>query len=35
MEEALDESYRWFNKVLSLDWIETTPKILQLQEYLK
>jgi transcriptional regulator of heat shock response len=35
MEEVLDGLYRWFNKVLSLDWIETTPKILQLQEYLK
>jgi flagellin-specific chaperone FliS len=35
MEEVLDGLYRWFNKVLSLDWVETTTKILQLQEYLK
>ena len=34
MEEVLYGLYRWFNKVLTLDWIETSPKILQLQEYL-
>jgi hypothetical protein len=34
MEEVLDGLYRWFNKVLSLDWIEKSPRILQLQEYL-
>ncbi len=26
MEEVLDGLYRWFDKVLLLDWIETTPK---------
>ncbi len=34
MEEVLDGLYRWFNKVLALDWIETSSKILQLQNYL-
>ncbi len=34
MEEVLDGLYRWFNKVLTLDWIETSDKILQLQNHL-
>lgn len=35
MEEVLDGLYRWFDKVLALDWIETSCKISQLQNYLK
>ena len=35
MEEVLDGLYRWFNKALSLDWIDTYPKILELKELLK
>lgn len=34
MEEVLDGLYRWFNKVLTLDWIETSDKISQLQNLL-
>ncbi|MER5175757.1 MAG: Chromate resistance protein ChrB [Candidatus Nitrosocosmicus sp.] len=35
MEEVLDGLYRWFNKALSLDWIENSPKISKLKELLK
>jgi len=35
MEEVLDGLYRWFGKALSLDWIDESPKILQLRELLK
>jgi hypothetical protein len=35
MEEVLDGLYRWFGKALSLDWIDDSPKILQLRELLK
>ena len=35
MEEVLDGLYRWFGKSLSLDWIDESPKILQLRELLK
>ena len=35
MEEVLDGLYRWFGKALSLDWINESPKILQLGELLK
>ena len=35
MEEVLDGLYRWFGKALSLDWIDESPKILQLKDLLK
>ena len=35
MEEVLDGLYRWLNKALSLDWVDESPKILQLKELLK
>jgi hypothetical protein len=35
MEKAIDGLYRWFGKALSLDWIDESPKILQLRELLK
>ena len=35
MEEVLDGLFRWFGKALSLDWIDESPKILQLRELLK
>jgi hypothetical protein len=35
MEEVLDGLYRWFDKVLLLDWIDESSKILQLRELLK
>lgn len=35
MEEVLDGLYRWFGKALSLDWIDESPKILELRELLK
>ncbi|HEX5518925.1 MAG TPA: Chromate resistance protein ChrB [Candidatus Nitrosocosmicus sp.] len=35
MEEVLDGLHRWAGKALSLDWIDESPKILELKELLK
>jgi Protein ChrB, N-terminal len=35
MNEVLDGLYRWFNRNLSLDWIDTSSKILELKKLLK
>jgi CRISPR/Cas system-associated endoribonuclease Cas2 len=35
MEEVLDGLYRWVEKVMSKDWIKTSPKITNLKECLK
>jgi vacuolar-type H+-ATPase subunit H len=35
MEEVLDGLHRWFDKALSLDWIEESPKIAELKELVK
>ena len=35
MKAPIDRFYGWFGKALSLDWIDESPKILQLQDLLK
>jgi len=35
MKAPIDRFYGWFGKALSLDWIDESPKILQLRELLK
>ncbi|MDQ6723243.1 MAG: hypothetical protein M3Z01_03135 [Thermoproteota archaeon] len=35
MEEVLDGLYRWFDKSLSLDWLDESHKILELKGLLK